>query len=185
MVKNIIILILFLALVGVIVFLDMPEVQGVLNLRKQIKDQQAIFSDKQLLLAKVDNLKGAYEENKEDLKKTDYILPSGQDIPDLIAQVEGLAFENGLVLGEVGLTSLEAAGEKAKTARVEQKGAKDYQILTVNLKLIGSYSAFKNFLKAVEDNIRLMDIDLVNFNTEKEKGSQIFEFEVSLNTYYQ
>jgi len=55
MLRNIIILVVLLILVGVIIFLDAPKVQKVLDLRNQIKEQNLIFSDKELLLAKVDN----------------------------------------------------------------------------------------------------------------------------------
>jgi len=113
-------------------------------------------------------------------------LPSSQDVPNLITQLEGLAFENGLILEEIGLATIEETGaEKAQKARLEEKAKKNYQVLSASLKLIGSYSSFKNFLKAVEDNIRLIDINSVNFKVETKEGIQLFESEVNLNTYYQ
>lgn len=187
MIKNIIIFILILAFIAVIVFLDLPEFQEVLSLRKEVKEQKEIFSEKQILLAKIGKLTEDYEGNEEDLKRVNYILPSGQDIPNLIVQLESLSFEAGLVLEALEFfVGEEETISKAKEARVaEGKTPKDYQTLTVNLKLIGDYLAFKNFLKLVEENIRLMDVGSIDFSTQTEEMFQLFNFNLNLNTYYQ
>lgn len=187
MIKNIIIIILALGFIAVVVFLDVPAVGDILSLRSQIEQQKEIFSDKQILLAKVGELTKLYQENGEVLEKTSYILPSNQDIPNLIVQLEALAFENGLVLEELTISVSEErmVGRVQETRSQEEEAPKDYETLGVNFKLIGDYLAFKNFLKAVEENIRLMDINSVNFSAESGEGLQIFNFDISLTTYYQ
>jgi len=187
MIKNLIILVLILILIVVIVFLDVPKVQEILALREQISEEKEAFSEKQNLLLKIEELKGDYEENKESLEKVSYILPAEQDIPNLVVQLEALAFENGLVLESINLSSSEKTQTgRAGEVRESQQGAtsQDYQTLTANLKLIGDYAGFKNFLKTVENNIRLMDIISLNFSAES-GGLGLFRFDVSLKTYYQ
>lgn len=187
MIKNIIVLILILAFVGVVVFLDMPKVQKILDLRRQIKEEKEKFSEKQILLAKIEKLVQLYEENKENFEKINDVLPFNQDIPNLIVQLEALAFENGLVLEDITLTPTEkeTAGRAKEVRTQEEKVSKDYQILAVNFKLIGDYLAFKNFLKTVEENMRLMDIISISFSLASGEGVQIFNFDLNLKTYYQ
>ena len=175
MIKNIIIIILILGFVAVVVFLDVPRVQSVLNLKKDINIQKQIFIETQELASKIENLTKSSQENKESVEKTNYILPDSEDIPNLIVQLEALAFEQGLILEKIEFTLI----------KQESENIKDYQTLSVNMRLIGSYPALKNFLKAAEENMRLMDISSINFSTPSEESLQIFEFDLSLNTYYQ
>lgn len=175
MIKNIIIIILILGFVAVVVFLDVPGVQSVLNLKKDINTQKETFIETQELASKIENLTKSSRENKESVEKTNYILPDSEDIPNLIVQLEALAFEQGLILEKIEFTPI-----KQESGNIE-----NYQTLSVNMRLIGSYPALKSFLKAVEENMRLMDISSVNFSTPSEESLQIFEFDLSLNTYYQ
>ena len=187
MAKNIIILTLILGFIGIVIFLDIPGVQNTLRLREQIKEQKKLFSEKQDLLHKIEDLKKNYEEHQENLEKTDYILPVGGDVPNLIVQLEALALEGGLVLEDVSFSVYKEEVE-TRTKEVpeeKEKTSKDYQALLINLKLIGDYPAFKNFLKAVEKNIRLIDIISVNFSSKSKEQSSLFEFNLSVKTYHQ
>lgn len=188
MIKNIIILILILAFIGIVVFLDVPKIQGILGLRKEIKNQEEIFLEKQILLAKVEKLQKTYEENRESLEKTSYILPSDQDIPNLIVQLESLALESGLILEGINFsTEGESLKDKATSARKTETGtiAKDYQTMTVALELMGSYSGFKAFLQSIEENMRLMDVSSVDFSVENTEFGSFSDFSLRLRTYYQ
>jgi len=186
MIRNIIIITIILGFIAVVVFLDIPGVQNVLAKRKEIKDQQQVLLDKQDLLLRVEKLTRLYEENKENVEKTNYILPSSEEVPNLIVQLEALAFEQGLVLGKV---DLETPTGQGITLEGEQKPVQDYEIMNVNMELTGTYEGLKSFLKAAEENIRLMDIKSISFKAGQEaeegaEGPQIFDFSVILNTYY-
>lgn len=187
MIKNIIIFILILAFIAVIVFFDLPGVQKTLNLREQLKEGEEELSEKQVLLAKIEKLLKDYEESQEDLKKVSYILPSGQDIANLIVQLEALAFEGGLVLDAIEFSPVEKqeVSRDAQMSSPEEVVVRKYQTLKVNLKLIGDYSAFKTFLGLVEENIRLMDITSIDFSIQAGEESQLFNLNLNLNTYYQ
>lgn len=190
MIKNLIILILILIFIGIIVLLDLPKFQDILGLKKEIETQKKEFSENQARLDRVEKLAQSYEENKENLKKISYILPPSEDIPNLIVQLEALALEGGLVLENIKfkMPQEEGTSSRAEAERIRQEeGAvsKEYQTLTVNLKLIGTYLAFKNFLKAVEDNIRLIDIVSIGFSPESKEESRILKIDLDINTYYQ
>lgn len=186
MLKNIIILILILGFIAIVVFLDMPEIQGILDLRKNIKNEKEMFLEKQETLAKVEKLGEDYKADEENLKKVNYILPSNKDIPNLIVQLEALAFEGGLILENFDLSTTEekAVSKAAEIRTQEEIQVKNYQTLVIDLKLIGDYSGLKSFLRAIEENIRLMDIESITLSPQSEE-SLLFDFEIIIKTYYQ
>ena len=195
MIKNLIFLFLILGLIALVVFFDIPAVREVLNLRKTLSEQTKILGDKQEFSIKVEKLIKNYEDNKEDAEKINCALPLGKEIPNLIVQFEALGAEGGMTIEQIGFSSVEdQATSKAKVVRtetgegvVQQTGesAKNYKTMAVNLKMSGDYYAFKNFLAAVEENIRLMNIEIINFTPLSSQDSQLFNFEITLKTYYQ
>jgi Tfp pilus assembly protein PilO len=195
MIKNLIFLFLILGFVAIVIFLDIPAVREVLNLKKTLSEQTEILGGKQEFLIKVEKLIKNYEDNKEDAEKINYVLPSGKEIPNLIVQFEALGAEGGMTIEQIGFSSVEGqATSRATAVRTETGGgvaqqtgesAKDYKTITVNLKMSGDYYAFKNFLAAAETNIRLMNIETINFTPLSSQDSQLFNFEVTLKTYYQ
>ncbi|MFZ5559666.1 MAG: type 4a pilus biogenesis protein PilO [Patescibacteria group bacterium] len=185
MIKNIIIIILILGFIALVVFLDVPGVQNILELRKSIASEKEKLLDKQELFAKVERLVQAYEENKESVEKIDHILPSGEKIPDLIVQLEALAFEQGLSLENIDIITIKEEESRVPQATLTEKPAVTYKTMSVSMKIVGSYEAFKAFLKSVEENLRLLDINSVEFTTESKEGGKVFGFEVRLITYHQ
>jgi len=107
-------------------------------------------------------------------------LPPEKDIPGLIVQFEALASENGLILES--LNFIERTIKKTGEAEEEKK---DYKSLAVFLSLTGNYKSFENFLKALELNVRLMDIKSIEFSSEKIEEEGIFNFNVDLEVYCQ
>lgn len=195
MIKNLIFLFLILGFVAIVIFLDIPAVREILNLKKTLSEQTKILGDKQEFSIKLEKLIKNYEDNKEDAEKINFVLPSEKEIPNLIVQFEALGAEGGMTIEQIGFSSVEdQATSRATAVRtetgegvVQQTGesAKNYKTIAVNLKMSGDYYAFKNFLAAVEKNIRLMDIEIINFTSLSSQDSQLFNFEVTLKTYYQ
>ena len=189
MIRNIVLIILSLAGLAVILFLDVPGVQSVLQLRTDIETQKQALIDKQDLFTRISKLSEAYKENKDNIDKMEMILPAKEDVPNLLVQVESLVFEQGLILNKLELSApTQESGGKAITPEeiMAQKNSttKGYKVLNINLGFTGDYSALKNFLKAVEENIRLIDVEVISIAPESE-GMGIFKFDLSLKTYYQ
>lgn len=187
MIRDIILIILILAFVAIVIFLDVPGVQGVLQTRKDIETQKQILLDDQDFLATVKELTRAYENNKENIDKIDLILPTKEDIPNLMVQVESLVFEQGLILDKLEVNAPTEGTETINAEDVRVKGETSvakYETLTIVLGFTGDYSALKNFLKATEENMRLIDIDSVSVFPESESMG-IFKFDLTLKTYYQ
>lgn len=189
MIRDLILIALFLVFIAIIVFLDVPEVQAILKTRKDIEIQKQILLDNQIFMAKLEQLARIYRENRESIDKIDSILPKKQDIPNLIVQVEALVLEQGLILDKLDITvpAEETSGiiNPEDILIKKDTAVTKYKTLMISLGFTGDYSALKNFFKATEENMRLIDIDSVSISPESSEVPGIFKFDLSLKTYYQ
>ncbi|MFH1129212.1 MAG: type 4a pilus biogenesis protein PilO [Patescibacteria group bacterium] len=190
MIKNIIFGVLILGFLASILFLDIPMIQGVLSMKKEEQYQQEQLVQKTDFIGTVEKLMKKYDGNKEILDKLDSILPNNKDVPGLLVQIEALANDGGVILNDVVISiSEEKAVSKAQEVRTgevsQEKTLTDYKVVSIGLKLTANYESFKNFLNAVENNSRLVDVDSIAFSSQAEEGDNIFDFDVVLRTYYQ
>jgi len=174
MIKNIFIGVFIVIIVGSIIFLDVPTFQNISEFKTQIGTQQKTLDEEKMFISRVQTLIEEYDLNQEIFKKLDYILPVDSDVPNLIVQLESLTKDNGIILNDIQISSV-VMGDKTV----------NYGTIAISLKLSGDYRAFKNFLQATENNIRLADIDSINLASKEDSGIFTFEYEVNLNTYYQ
>lgn len=177
--KNIIILILVLVFIGIVFLFDLPAYNKFTSLNKEIKWQEQLLEDKEAVIVKTNQLKQDYDTYKDELKRVTYVLPSEKEIPNLIVQFEALVSENGLVL-----ESLNFLEEEAKKAKEGETPA-PYKSLQVSLSATGTYESLESFLKALELNIRLMDVKLVDFSSKQSEMEGLFTFNINLIVYYQ
>ena len=188
MIKNIVVIILLLGFIAVVIFLDVPKVQEILDLRRKVETQEEALFQKEELMARVEKLKNKYEDNEESLTKVNYILPSEEEIPNLIVQLEAMALEAGLILERIEFHLSQETGQSRAAVRDStQEVVEDYKTLSINLDLVGGYFAFKNFLELIEENIRLMNIDSISFSPQYSEETELllFNFNTILTTYYQ
>lgn len=100
--------------------------------------------------------------NSDKIERLKIILPAGQDLPNLIAQLEGIAKINKFALLSVDfITSSETSGSGASDSQADAA----LRLLHINLALgPGSYEQFKSFLADVENSLRLLTVTGVSFN---------------------
>jgi Tfp pilus assembly protein PilO len=177
MIKNIVIAVLALGFIGVIILLDIPLVQNILDTRKEIKTQQEEFSQKVEFIETVKQLSKKYKGNESIFNQLDFILPDDDDVPNLIVQIEAIANDSGVTLEDFSISEIEDSEEKKL----------DYGVASVDLKMNSSYEAFKGFLSSLENSMRLMDIDSISFSqqSDEEENSASFDFSLIFKVYYQ
>ena len=190
MIKNIIFGILILGFIASVLFLNTPMVQGVLNTRKEVQYYQEQLNQKKDFIGTVERLMEKYENNREILQKLDLILPNNNDVPSLLVQIEALVNGSGAVLNDLVITLTdEKAGSRAQEIRTGEasqgKTLTDYKIISINVKLTAGYESFKSFLRAAENNLRLVDVDSIGFSSQNTEAGNVFDFDVVLKTYYQ
>ncbi len=142
---------------------------------------------------KFSQLKITRQSDLDFLKKA---LPDQPDYPGLFAQAEYLAKLHNFELQSVDITESserplenrqEPSAEQAQSASEIALGSlpKDVYLLTVNIQLgSGTYNQFKAYLESLEKNLRLYNIQSINFSGLNAEDETISSFNIVLVTYY-
>ena len=169
-------IILFIAAAAIIFWVLLPlwhSTQAALELKKENENNLA---QREKLTANLERLIGQYSERASDLTSFSKAIPVGQNIPELLINLEALASENGLIFSGVNFKPKDLKAPGIKT-------------LIMGIKVKGSYPAFQNYLKGMEKSLRLFDVTSISFNGVVPGQVNInlnnLEFNLSVNTYYQ
>jgi len=169
-------LILFIAAAAIIFWVLLPlwhSTQAALELKKGNENNLA---QRKQLAANLERLIGQYNERASDLASFSKAIPVGQNIPELLINLEALASENGLIFSGVNF-------------KPEDLKAPGIKTLIMEIKVKGSYPAFQNYLKGMEKSLRLFDVTSISFNGiapgQVNVNLNNLEFNLLVNTYYQ
>ena len=200
--KSHILLSLIVALGLVLWFLVWPAYQSALLARADSATWQKKLSDAKDAKQKLDELQQKYQTYQEQEDRILTAIPNGEDVPGLLVQLEALASQNGLVLNSLNFiypntqsgaraaAAADSTGGNAEAAVASGASGSSLptgvSLLSVVLNLNGNYAALKNFLTAIENNLRLTDVYAISF---EEAGGAIQagglnKVSVSLNVYY-
>ncbi|MDO8443470.1 MAG: type 4a pilus biogenesis protein PilO [Candidatus Azambacteria bacterium] len=169
-------ILLFFAVIAFVFWVLLPiweSAQYALELKKANADN--LIQRKQLT-ASLEKLIGQYGERTADFNYFSKAIPTGQDIPSLLVNLEALASENSIVF----------SGVNFKPKDLNTPGVK---ILMMEIKVKGSYPAFQNYIRAMEKSLRLFDVVSVSFGGiapgQTGANANNLEFNLIVNTYYQ
>ena len=153
---------------------------------------QALGNSKALEDAR-DKLTAQYSSfRREDLVRLEKLLPGNVDNIRLILEIEQLASPYGMLLRNVQYNAeagLPATGVVAP-AGARREARKDYGVLELEFTTSGSYSDFLNFIRDLENNLRIVDISAVDFSSEvgtsinKTIASEIYDYNLKVKTYW-
>jgi len=167
---------LFAASLVIVFWLLLPmwsDAKAALEIKKQ---NEINLTDRRQLSANLEKLVNQYNGRISDIALFEKSIPAGQNIPEILINLEALASENNLIFGGIEFKTQESKFPGVKT-------------LVMDLKLKGSYPAFLNYLKAVEKSLRLFDVVSASFGGigpgQAEAKINELEFNVKINTYYQ
>jgi len=169
-------IILLIAAAAIIFWLLLPlwhSTQAALELKK---DNENNLAQREKLAANLEYLISQYNERANDLASFSKAITVGQNIPELLINLEALASENSLIFSGVNFKPKDLKAPNIKT-------------LVMEVKVKGSFPAFQNYLKAMEKSLRLFDVTSISFNGIAPGQTNInlnnLEFNLSVNTYYQ
>lgn len=150
---------------------------GQYNLETIKNDLAAKNSYRQNLKTMIENYRKL---NENETEKINVILPSEKDMAGLFVQFQALAQNNNLLLAGVSIN--QSAESKSSINATSTFSLGSIKKLNVTLNLMGTqksdYNEIKDFLSAIENNLRIFDIDAVYFNPDSSGYS------INLVTYY-
>lgn len=144
------------------------KVSGALNLEAK----QVGLANKEVQLSELKKLAENYSQLlKSDIEKIEKILPSEEDIPGLLVQLENTAKNNIFNILSLDINSIQSLSKNKQNDSIKK--------LAITLTIEGGgYTDLKLFLSQLESNLRLFDVEALNFTS----GSNLYTLNIS--TYY-
>lgn len=170
---------LFIAAFTGYVFFIRPAYEDILELRGALKARSKLLQEQSLAIAKVNDLIIQYQGTGRLQDTVSLSLPLKEDLSSIFNQLRTLAEINNL--------SIEIFGVKPQSFKSlsERPLVKNIGTLQLSLKVTGPYQNFKDFLKGVETNIRVMDVQQATVEKVAASGADFFSYNLLINTYYQ
>lgn len=158
--------------------------QPLFNEMKNLREQAAAFdgalADAKKIKETKDELVSKYNNvSQPDVDRIDKLIPSQTDAIKFIMEVDDIVKNNGMIL-----RSIDAKDEgDSKTPPASQSGSKLFETVSFTMKIAGSYESFFSFLKDVERNLRLTDVDSVKLSPAA-SAQNLYEFDVNASAYW-
>ncbi|PIR06852.1 MAG: hypothetical protein COV55_01980 [Candidatus Komeilibacteria bacterium CG11_big_fil_rev_8_21_14_0_20_36_20] len=182
-----------------------PKILTIQSLEVKSGVSQSEKQEQEQLLEDVKQLQREYEEIKvsraSDLARLKEIVPEDPAIAELFVVADRLAQQNGFQLVSIDVSDNSPDSNRQKTAKEEEQTTQTIaeelglKSLLINLSLLSlplenfedgsSYDALKNYIVAMENYLRLMDIQTVTFDELSSDREESSSFNFNIITYYQ
>lgn len=184
--------ILYVVLAGVVFFmLTQPLLTEINDLRAYKMTLTEGIKNAQAVNARIDELLSDRNQidpsNSGELERLNKFIPSTVDNVRLIIDINRLATNEGMTLKDItldtaptGTVQPSARGTSTKTSLpATQNGI---QSVTLGFGVSGSYRAFKAFLGELTRSLRVVDVQVLSFPSDKELD--FYEYRVEVKTYW-
>ena len=134
-------------------------------------------ADQENYLEKLRELKTIYGEvGAADIEKIKKILPESSGEEQLLSQLERIILKNGLILTSLRVEKKEEikgrAGVGQETVQQGEILPKEIGKLKIAMDIVGTdYAGIKHILRALENNLRIIDIVKLSFSPRENKTS--------------
>lgn len=172
--------VLLVAALAVYANLVRPEYRTVAELRGALSAKTRLLEDQGKVIAQVQDLLAQYQGVAQLQDTISLALPAEESVSSVFQQINAVAKANGQSIQALGLTAL-----AIKPAASEVPWSKGLGTLRINFRLLGSYAGFKNFLRALETNIRVMDLFSLKMERAGRANQDLFFYNLVVDTYYQ
>lgn len=154
---------------GAVAFAIMPQWRKIGEARAAVGQLQALHEELTRLAATRDTLIADYNTIADaDLEKLKNVAPANPKTTDVLTDFEELARRNSLIIGQIDFMN-----DKVPTAALAAPGAQRYGTIPVTFSIRGNYENFREFLVAVEHDLRIFDADEIIFASAQGKEATI------------
>ena len=174
--------------------LTSPIYEEISALRGQTASYNEALDNSKALENERDKLTSKFNSiDPEDLEKLQKLLPNNVDNIRLILEIERLATPYGMVLKNVKYETTaeekEALADPGAIQATPLASNKEYGVWTLGFSTQSTYRNFLNFIRDLENNLRIVDIALIEFSSNTGGGitpslSDTYEFSFQIKTYW-
>ncbi len=134
-----------------------PKYREFSGLRKQISQKEEELANQQNYLKLLRETNEKAEENRDLIDRVASAIPDEPDIPSFLNFLNKEAANTGVGLEDVNWSEPSASAE-------QRKQTNEY---SVSIQISGSYPAFRNFVSALENSARLVEVSGTDFSLEQ------------------
>lgn len=169
----------FIASLAIYAILIKPVYDDILVLRGTLVGQKKLFDDQEKAMQKINDLIQRYQGTGKLQDVVSLSLPAEEGVSSVFSQLYAIARSVGV--------NIEVFGVQPLAIKPAKKGdlVKDLGTLRLNLRLVGSYQSFKNFIRGLETNIRLMDVVSIKLEPAGSSSQDVFLYSLVVDAYYQ
>ena len=175
-------------------FFLLPEWQNYQKLESTASHFQEVSKKLDEIASARDELNNQINKiSAQDRDRIKTTIPQGTHATEFLVLVESLTRNNGLVLSSIDISSASPQKTLTQSVKAPSPGSSPAGLIQnlqrfneypVTLTISGSYDSFKNFLKDLEQNTRLIDVAETSFASPNRKN-EVITFALKLKTYYQ
>ena len=161
------------------------EFTSIQQLRGEVGAKTQLLVEQQNAVSQIRSLLQQYEGVAQLQQTISLSLPQEEDLASVVAQFNAIANNSGVSIESINVS---VAPIQATAASSLVYG---YGVSKFDLRVIGSYEAFKSFIQSLETNVRLMDVKSIKLGSMSTAGTgqktqqNIFNYDLSVETYYQ
>jgi Tfp pilus assembly protein PilO len=186
--RYIFLLILIAASIGVFVTVIKPRYDSLQQIRSDVAAADQNLATAAKLKTSREELIARYNSiPKADLDNLKTLLPDSVDNIRLIIQLNALATKNGLsTLRNVDYQSDDKSATASPAAQSPEQARKAFGEFTISFQTVGQYQNFLAFLSDLEQNLRLVDVIKVEFDTMEgtQNPTGTAAYKITLKTYW-
>ncbi len=182
----------FLGIILVAWFLVWGKISQLRETQAQIAMRLDTINLEKQVIQKLNSISQVLDSQKSNVDRLEQAIPSNDEQPEILSMIENISSQNGLNLISLDITTPEdnlPSGAKVRDLPIEKRLLKQLQV-TTNLE--GNYGSLKNWLGAMEKNLRIMDVNKITFKVKQSLtntniiGPTIdptFDFAINTTTY--
>ncbi len=185
-------IILIGASIATFLFFVSPLYGEISTLKQEIGSYDQALSNSKALENERDKLTQKFNSiTTSDLERIKKLLPENVDNIRLILEIEKIASPFGMALRDVKYNPEKAkSGSASGVAQANNSIAtqNEYGIWDLEFSTTGTYANFLNFIKALESNLRVVDISSVDFSSDAANtaasASPAYKYSFKIKTYW-
>ena len=117
-----------------------------------------------------------------DIAKLEKVVPDTTNSVDVVSNINAIAAQYGMTIRQVKITQSQTVTRTAVDAAAAPQSP--FQTSTVSFSVSGPYPQFILFLKDLESNVHLFDVNSLNIAlNQKLSTAGVFDYSVGLDTY--
>jgi len=161
------------------------ECQTMFYYQAQIKEAKEELEIQKNKLANIQKVFERIHSQRERLKRLSLSLPSQVNYNQVLGEIVGISEMTGSEITSASFQEEKVVFEKEKKTEEKESILKPYSVISLGLSGKGRYQGLKDFVRFLENDIRLMDIEELRISKKESGVDPLLSFEMKIHFYQQ